>query len=389
MASQQEEEMALVDDARESLSDSREDLPQRDGGAAAWRFVLGCILLEGLVWGIALTFGIFQAFYSHHPLFFESPNVAIIGTCATAMAYFGSTGLTALWLPFALEKCLQAYGFRTTLRILALMIGVVGFPATLLIQPREKKSTFRRSDIRTGCSSIVKNKTFMMFALAVFSQALGFFLPRFFLPSFAHDASLSRNQGALLLALFGFAQVVGQLSFGYISDKVNINILTLLSTSISAISALTLWGTAKSLLPLAVFPLLYGCFGGSYSVLWSRILMYLTDDDSTFATMFGVFSACRGVGNILSGPIASALLKDEIKIEEYGLNKYSNMVFFVGITMLVSSLSSVSYLWQNKIEEARLEEKYAIEEEKTKEDEEVLSRELAPLNRRARSQDEE
>ena len=301
----------------------------------------------------------------------------------------GSTGFSALWLPFVLEKSLEAHGFRITLRILALMITMVGLPATLLLRPREKKNSLRRSDVRTGCSSILKNKTFMLFAVAVFSQALGFFLPRFFLPSFAHDASLSRHQGALLLALFGFAQVVGQLIFGYVSDMVNINILTLLSTSMSAISALTLWGMAKSMTPLAIFPLLYGSFGGSYSVLWSRILMYLTDDDSTFTTMFAVFSACRGAGNILSGPIASAVLKDEINIEDYGLNKYSNMVFFVGATMLVSSVSSISYLWENKIEEARLEEKCAIDEEQTREDQEIYARELAPLNRERRSQEDE
>ena len=98
MASQREEEAALVDDdhdtqdahdARELLTEPNEGLPPRDRGAAAWRFVLGCALLEGLIWGLALSFGIFQAFYSRHPLFSDSPNIAVIGTCATAMAYFG------------------------------------------------------------------------------------------------------------------------------------------------------------------------------------------------------------------------------------------------------------------------------------------------------------
>jgi len=57
-------------------------LPQADGGKDAWLFLAACFTLEALIWGFPFTFGIFQDYYSKEPLFKDSPNIALIGTCA-------------------------------------------------------------------------------------------------------------------------------------------------------------------------------------------------------------------------------------------------------------------------------------------------------------------
>jgi hypothetical protein len=64
------------------ISGSDPRLPQPDGGKEAWLFLTACFILEALIWGFPFTYGIFQDFYSKEPQFKDSPNVALIGTCA-------------------------------------------------------------------------------------------------------------------------------------------------------------------------------------------------------------------------------------------------------------------------------------------------------------------
>lgn len=192
---------------------------------------------------------------------------------------FASAGFASLVFPFILEALLQRFGYRNTLRIFSVGAVAISGPSLLLIRPR-KKPDRKSNDVREKkdgrtcwklvSNQLLKNKTFIVFTIAVFFQGIGFFLPRFYLPSFAHDLSLSHAQGAIVLACIGLAQIFGQPGLGFVSDKVHVHVPTTLSTTVCAAATLFLWAPAKRMEPLVIFALLYGSFGGGYSVLWAR-----------------------------------------------------------------------------------------------------------------------
>lgn len=83
-----------------SSSSSPQNGPPVDGGRQAWTFLLGCWLIEAMIWGFALSFGVFQRYYSAHPFFKEnSARIPLIGTLATGVSYLG--------MPFTNAFCLR------------------------------------------------------------------------------------------------------------------------------------------------------------------------------------------------------------------------------------------------------------------------------------------
>ncbi|KAJ5618766.1 Major facilitator superfamily domain general substrate transporter [Penicillium lagena] len=62
-------------------------LPPQDRGIQAWLFLAASAMIEALVWGFAFSFGVFQSYYRTQDAFKDSKMVALIGTCATGVAY--------------------------------------------------------------------------------------------------------------------------------------------------------------------------------------------------------------------------------------------------------------------------------------------------------------
>ena len=81
-------ERFITDDTSDSPS-TDPSLPPMDRGRGAWMCLLGCWLVEAMIWGLAISFGVFQRYYAGHPLFKESGSIATIGTLATGVSYLG------------------------------------------------------------------------------------------------------------------------------------------------------------------------------------------------------------------------------------------------------------------------------------------------------------
>ncbi|KAH8883262.1 MFS general substrate transporter [Thozetella sp. PMI_491] len=81
---------------REQENDSIQVLPPADRGAAAWKFIFAAFVLEGLLWGFPVTFGVFQDYYSRQPEFKTSSNIALIGALPTSIYFLGAPFATPL-----------------------------------------------------------------------------------------------------------------------------------------------------------------------------------------------------------------------------------------------------------------------------------------------------
>jgi len=293
--------------------------------------VEGLILTQGLMYGlgfVTLTFPIISMVSE----WWIARRGMAFGLVASA------SGAAGVVMPFIIQAMLSRYGYRTTLRATAVAMTVLTGPLIPLFQqrlPPAEQSAFAKMNW-----SFLKKPLFWLYCTSNVVQGFGFFFPSLFLPSYGTSIGLSATQGALLLALMGVAQILGQLTFGYLYDKqVPVNVLAIVSTVVAAVASFALWGVAKSLGVLIAFSLVFGFFG--YGYVSTRVGMgsAVSDDPSTAATTFSIFVFGQGVGNILAGPISESLLARTTKLESYGILRYKAVIIFTGTCMLSSALS--------------------------------------------------
>lgn len=105
-----------------SPSASYSRLPPVDGGRQAYSFLAASFVLEGLVWGLPFSFGVFQVYYnSHEPFSSNGTGVAAIGSTATGIAYFSSAVFS-----IAMQRWPR---FRQPAMLLGLVISAVSLIA--------------------------------------------------------------------------------------------------------------------------------------------------------------------------------------------------------------------------------------------------------------------
>jgi sugar phosphate permease len=106
----------------------------------------------------------------------------------------------------------------------------------------------------------------------------------------------------------------------------------------SSIVVLCVWDFSNTFPSLLIFCLLYGFFAGRYSVLYYRFVTLLTNKPATGLWLYSIFEFQRGVGNLIRGSVSGILVRDVSTAA-----KYENLILFVGIAFLTSSLSGLSY----------------------------------------------
>ncbi|TDZ54507.1 MFS transporter asaE [Colletotrichum trifolii] len=392
-----------------------QSLPPTDQGPEAWKFLFASFVIEAVLWGFPLTFGVFQEYYSAQPQFSGNSDIAVIGTVSTSiyfllaplaaplvrrfnawqrhmvvagwaicvaslvgasfsdsvpgliatqgalygfgflMLYFpvlrminewfvrrrgfaygvlyAGGGVSGVGMPFLLQLLLSRYGYRTTLRAVAVAQFALVAPVLPLLKGRLPPSG--RAALRVLDVDYLRQPLFYCFALSNLLQGFGYYIPSLYLPSYASTIGLSGTMGALLLAAHNLATVFGQLGFGWMLDRFN-NVFALMfvSSFVSAVAALAIWGFAHSLETLLVFALAFGMFASAFQVLWPKFGSMLSDDPQS---VYSIMAFGKGVGNLATGPITAGLLRSQVS-SGYGAGRYQSVILFLGSFMLCASL---------------------------------------------------
>ena len=177
-----------------------------------------------------------------------------------------------------------------------------------------------------------------MYGLSTFLYGLGFFFPPLFLPTFVGAVGEGPKSGALCLAVMAVAQVVGQLAFGYLSDKsMSVSVLAITCSLVGTTASLTLWGLAKSLAPLVLFSVVYGFFAYGFTSMRVAMGRAVSDDASAAVATYSLLVFLQGIGNVLAGPLSGLLVKGVVG-GGYGLGRYKMLVGFTGSCLLGSAV---------------------------------------------------
>ncbi|KAK1071933.1 hypothetical protein LTR74_003034 [Friedmanniomyces endolithicus] len=358
-------------------------LPPYDGGTAAWRMLLSAFVFEALLWGFPLSFGVFQGIYGsiaaeatlltmYRPLcllglvagsfaqtlggliltqgvlygvgftIFYYPILSMVNEFWIArrgMAYgfiCSASGVSGAAMPLCIHFLLQRFGYQTTLRIIAAGLFVLTGPLIPLLKGRVPESASHSSP-RTDWT-FLRTPLFWTYSISNLAMGLGYFFPSLYLPTYATSNGLGATHGVLLLAAMSISQVVGQLSFGYLSDrKLPLNVLTVTSTLVASIAVYTCWGLAHTFGVLLTFALIYGFFGAGYTATWARMGTTISPEPTAAFAVFGLLNLGKGVGNVLAGPIGGALLMKRVDTGSYGTMDFAAVVLFAGSCMFVSA----------------------------------------------------
>lgn len=254
-----------------------------------------------------------------------------------------ASGVSGAALPIGLQTLLHRYGYPTTLRIVAVGLLVLTGPLIPALKGRLPDSASEITAPTRTNWSFLKHPLFLIYSASNFAMGLGYFLPSIYLPSHATSNGLSSSQGALLLTIMSIAQVLGQLSFGYMSDRnrIPLNMLIVLSAFIAAVATYACWGFAHTFGVLAIFAIIYGFFGAGYTAMWARMGTSVASEPASAFAAFGLLNFGKGVGNVLAGPIGGALLSTRSAVEKgsYGTTRYETVVLFTGSCMFVSAIT--------------------------------------------------
>ena len=114
----------------ESPTENREfefSLPPVDRGKDAWLFLAAAFIVEALVWGFPFSFGVFQDYYTTHPPFAGSQNIAVIGTCAMGIMYLD---LPIIFSVMQRWQKTRSYCTATGLLVMCLALSLSSFSTT-------------------------------------------------------------------------------------------------------------------------------------------------------------------------------------------------------------------------------------------------------------------
>lgn len=290
------------------------------------------ILTQGIMYGLGFLIFYYPIISMVDEFWIERRGMAYGLLCS-------SSGASGTAMPLVIQALLRRYGYPTTLRAIALTLLLVTGPLIPMLKGRLPLTESSVSVARTDWS-FVKKPLFWIYSVSNLMQGLGYFFPSLFLPSYAKLIGLDGWQGALLLTVMSVSQVLGQFTFGYLSDrKISLNVLITVSLLTSSTATFTLWGIARSFAPLLVFAMIFGFFGAGYTAMWARMVSAVSEEQSAALAMFSVFCFGKGVGNILAGPISAGLILPAVRVSSYGALKYEAVVIFTGVSLLLSAIS--------------------------------------------------
>ncbi|KAF5373761.1 hypothetical protein D9758_000934 [Tetrapyrgos nigripes] len=268
-------------------------------GAAFAREPWQLILTQGVIYAIGGSLLYFPTMTYTFEWFSERKGLA-------NGVIFSGTSIGGVLTPIIAQALLDRYGPRTTL--IAWAVGTLVTVAPCLPYLKGRLPVAQAVNTRSLDLRLLYQSAFWILFVANLFQALGSFFPSLYIPTFASDIHLSATSGTLAIAFMNGVSAPGLVFFGWLSDR-HLSWSILLISLTSALSVFLLWGLAITIGPLLAFSCVYGFTTLSWPALWSRfVTASATDDPFQASSLMAFFVAGKGLGSVLSAPIASGLM---------------------------------------------------------------------------------
>ncbi|KAI9203121.1 major facilitator superfamily domain-containing protein [Polychytrium aggregatum] len=258
------------------------------------------------IWHLYLTYGALVGFGCSLAYF---PAITIIshyfkikrGT-AIGFAAAGS-GIGGLTISPMVRAIIVAWGWPWGFRFIGIMCFVFcGVAPFFYRRGAAPKKQTEKIDYK-----IFMNLNSLCLAFVPLFFNFGFFIPSFFVSTFAVYYGMTADQGALIIGILGGAQAVGRILFGFLADRLGrINSFAITAT-ISAISVMVLWPFSTNFGLLITFVIIYGIFAGGFICLFPLVISELYGSKN-LATITGILYFGYTFGDMAGTPLAGFLI---------------------------------------------------------------------------------
>jgi len=199
------------------------------------------------------------------------------------------------------------------------------------------ESSRRRFDYR-----FVRSPAFIALQAGNIFQGLGYFIPGIYLPSYAQNIGMNRVASTATVVLLNTMGVMGSICVGFLTDSLHVTTVLIVFASGSALSVFLLWGLCAGPALLLVFSAAYGFFAVPYTSTYTGMVREIRRQSPGAETglIFGLLSAGRGIGSVVSGPLSEALMKSvnaNSGTTGYESN-YENLIIVTGLGVALGGL---------------------------------------------------
>ncbi|KAL1714469.1 major facilitator superfamily domain-containing protein [Schizophyllum commune] len=262
---------------------------------------------------------------------------------------FAGTSVGGVVVPLALPPLIARFGIPTTLRIFAgaILGSLVPFLSFIRGRLPEVRNQVHGPEPRNR-KEWYRDITFLLLLATNTLQAFGYFVPLLWLPTFASELNLSASKASLTLTLLNATSAFGRLGTGFLSDRLNPWGLAFGMLLLSAFSSLVLWGVLSyTFAGVIAFSAVYGVVSAGWATLWTGFIRPIAKDDPNLSTtLFGWLLLTRGLGNILSTPISTALESSSMTGSTSKLDlgfdvaggRYEKMIMYTGTCFVAAAL---------------------------------------------------
>ncbi|MBT7756539.1 MAG: MFS transporter [Rhodospirillaceae bacterium] len=231
---------------------------------ALWQVYLGFGL--GLAFGMGFTFApanaVLQRWFTYRR------------GLASGFASTGA-GISILVLPPLVAVLIEAYDWRTAMRVVGILTLAAGCLTALMMG--DPPNTTGRADAivpsaeRFSLKLALISRGFVMLFLSSMFVCIGFFIPFVHLVPYAIDQGLGSGTGVYLLTVIGASSVIGRLLLSAASDRLGRRNSMAMMYLAMAVSFL-LWYGGGSIVVLTLFAVLYGVGSGGYVAMIAPII---------------------------------------------------------------------------------------------------------------------
>lgn len=324
-------------------------------GTKLWHFELAQGLLLGV--GTCLTY---MTSVTIAPTWFTKRRGLAMGVILSG------TGIGGLVWAIALKACIDAMGYRNTLRLTGAVAFVLnaGASAAMTWEPSRKSQIAIEQQASLSSSRsknifslplvdlrLLKTRKFVAQALGGIFQAAAYYIPVFFFSTYAATLGYSTTAGANFIALSNACNAIGKIVIGYAADRYGrLNVLVL-TTAMSAIATLVFWLPSTLLQDHRVaqtlfitFTVFYGIFASAYVALFPTSLVELFGPQN-FASVNGFLYMLRGCATMVGTPVSGLLIRGGSRsfsgLEAAGPRMYEGMSVLTSMFLIAATVAVV------------------------------------------------
>jgi len=225
-------------------------------------------------------------------------------------------------------------GFPWTVRIMAFVALFAFLPsyAMLPLKPSKSPEVLRFID-----PTAFKDVPFILFVLAGFFGAVGYYIPLIYLPIYAETAAKFTNTSLAfyLLAIINGTSTVGRIVAGTIA--VSVGPVTTIALGIGCCGILLFsWTAVHTVAGLIVWSVIWGLVSSVIVSLPGAIIPILSPSMGVLGTRNGMYWAGSAVGVLIGSPIAGTLVVPSSSgVVWWRLQVFAGLSMVVGTVLVI------------------------------------------------------